>query len=112
MKTEPTYEVKISLGFREEYTDVIHNINEVQQICQDYCNNIKLCVTITPTNFVYVDGQEPGCFIGLINYPKFPSTPATILKHAFRLAEIFLEEFKQLKVSVICNDQTYMIERE
>jgi len=112
MKIEPTFEAKISLGFREGYTDISHNIEEVKQICQDYCNRVKLCVTITPTSFIYVDGGEEGCFIGLINYPRFPSTPEDILSEALELAEIFLEEFKQNKVSVICNDKTYMIESE
>jgi hypothetical protein len=110
MKTVDTYEAKISLGFREGYTDVVHTLDEVKQICQDHCNNVKLCVTITPTNFVYVDGQEPGCLIGLINYPRFPATPFEIKCMAIRLAKIFLNEFKQLKVSVICSDKTYMIE--
>jgi ferredoxin len=112
LKIESTFEAKISLGFREGYTDVIHNIDEVKEICQQYCNEVGLCVTITPTNFIYVNGQEAGCFIGLINYPRFPSTSEDILSKALELAKIFLEEFKQNKVSVICNDKTYMIESE
>ena len=110
MKIIPTFEAKISLGFREGYTDIVHSIDEVKEICQKYCNEVGLCVTITPTNFVYVDGQEEGCFIGLINYPRFPTTSDYISKTALELAQIFLEKFKQLKISVICNDKTYMIE--
>jgi hypothetical protein len=110
VKIESTFEAKISLGFREGYTEVVHNIEEVKEICQQYCNKAGLCVTITPMDFVYVDGQEEGCFIGLINYPRFPSAPEDILSKALELAKIFLEKFKQNKVSVICNDKTYMIE--
>jgi len=110
LKIEPTFEAKISLGFREGYTDIMHNIDEVKEICQQYCNEVGLCVTITPTNFVYVNGQERGCFVGLINYPRFPDTQEHILKQALELAKLFLEKFKQLKVSIICNDKTYTIE--
>jgi hypothetical protein len=112
LKIESTFEAKISLGFREGYTNIIHSLDEVKKICQQYCNEVGLCVTITPTNFVYVNGQEEGCFIGLINYPRFPTASDYILKTALDLAQIFLEKFKQLKVSVICNDKTYMIESE
>lgn len=75
-----------------------------------YLNEIGLCVTLTPTKFIYADGWENGCIIGLINYPRFPDTPDNIKKKAVKLATILLNQFKQYKVSIVCPNKTYMIE--
>jgi hypothetical protein len=107
-----TFEAKISIGFQEEYSDVFHSIDEVYSICQKYCDEVGLCVTITPTTFVYTKGCEAGCFIGLINYPRFPSTKNEIKGHAESLSKLFLKEFRQLKISIICSDETIMIQPE
>lgn len=107
-----TYQATISLGFREQYSDKLHTIQEVKEICQEYCNTIGLCVTITPTHFVYKNGNEDGCLIGLINYPRFPSEKEDILTKANNLAEILKEKFNQIRVSIICSDKTYMLESE
>lgn len=112
MKQIKIFEAKIAIGFREEYTDVFHNIEEVYDVCQRYCDKVGLCVTVTPTRFIYKDGFEDGCFIGLINYPRFPSTEEIVKNHAQIIAEYLLKAFNQLKVSIICSDETYMIERE
>jgi len=110
IKEVPIYQATISLGLREQYTDKYHNINEVIEICQEYCDSIGICVTVTPTYFIYTEGREDGCFIGLINYPRFPSSLEDIYNKAFNLACILKEKFNQLKVSIICNDKTVMIE--
>ncbi len=112
IKEVVTYQATISLGLREQYTENFHTLNEVTEICQEYCDSIGLCVTITPTQFVYSHGREDGCLIGLINYPRFPSSPENILKTAIDLASILKEKFNQLKVSIICSDKTYIIESE
>ncbi len=110
MKIEPTFTVTIWVGFREHYSDNIHWLEEVYDVCQEYCDIFGLCVTVTPTAFIYKEGNEPGCAIGLINYPRFPSTHELILKEAFDISEILLKKFHQFKVTIICNDKTYMLE--
>jgi len=110
IKEVPTYQATISLGLREQYTDKYHNINEVIDLCQEYCDCIGLCVTVTPTYFIYTGGKKDGCFVGLINYPRFPSSSEDILKKTFDLAYILKVKFNQNRVSIICNDKTYMIE--
>lgn len=57
-----------------------------EQICRAYCDEIGLCVTVTPTHYIYKDGQEQGVVVGLINYPRFPSEPSAIWDKAERLA--------------------------
>ena len=112
MKTVDTFTAQIAVGFKNIDTGVEYSPRRAKEICQDYCDEVGLCVTITETEFIYTDGSERGCLIGLINYPRFPSTPEKILEHAFALAKKLLDEYHQYKVSIICPDKTYMIERE
>ena len=110
MKITETFNATIQLGFKEHYDGTIHAITEVEEICQNYCDDVGLCVTITPTKYIYKNGNEEGCSIGLINYPRFPSSPKIILDKAIKLSWILLKEFNQFKISIVCNDKTYMIE--
>lgn len=50
--------------------------------CKAHCDRVGLCVTVEKLVFAYTGGAEAGVRIGLINYPRFPSTPAAILDRA------------------------------
>ena len=63
------------------------DINIIKQLCREYCMEIGLCVTITPTTFIYTGGEEFGVEIGLINYPRFPDSEDKILEKSIKLAE-------------------------
>lgn len=67
-------------------------IQLIKQACTEYCSDVGLCVTVTPTDYVYSHGEESGAIIGLINYPKFPSTPDEINKKAHELAITILNK--------------------
>ena len=118
MKIKRTFEAKICVGFREGYTQTMHTLAEVYDIVGEYCNKNGLCVTVTPTRFIYSkgpgipDGWEDGAFIGLIAYPRFPASKYDIVGTAIDLADVFIEKFKQNRISIIASDQTYMRERE
>lgn len=112
MKTEFTFKADIYIGLREGYSGIIHNDSIVFEICQKYCNEVKLGLTLTKTKFIYVDGNEPGFIIGLINYPRFPDTEENIKNKAITLAKILMKELKQERCSIVCPDKTYMLERE
>lgn len=104
-----TYYANIFLGLKVRATGWKHLVWEVEDTCQEYVNKIGLCVTVTPTEYIYTDGNEPGVIVGLINYPRFPEYPEQIRKKAVQLAYILKERFDQLKVTVMCPDQTIMI---
>lgn len=111
MKTTDSFTAEIFVGFREGYSNkIIHSMEEAQEICQTYCNDIGLCVSIKPVFYVYTNGREPGCSITLINYPRFPTTAEKIKEIAIALAKIFLEEFNQLRISIVFSDETIMLE--
>ena len=57
------------------------------QACREFCQSTPLCVTVTPTTYVYVGGAEDGVCVRLINYPRFPELPGAINTLAKMLAE-------------------------
>jgi hypothetical protein len=58
-----------------------------KKITQEYCDKNGMCVTVTPTVYVYTGGQEDGVIVGLINYPRFPKYNSELLKIAEAIAE-------------------------
>jgi hypothetical protein len=110
MKIENSFTATIYVGAKEHYDGIIHTYDEAKEILQEYCNEISYCVTLKQTEFIYKNGNEIGFEIGLINYPRFPATSEEITKKALDIANIFKNEFNQLKVSMVCSDKTYMIE--
>lgn len=106
-----TFIVKIYVGFQEGYSGKISKfgIDICKKICQDFCNEHGLGLTIKPLEFIYTDGNEPGVEIGLINYPRFPKQKSEIKNTAIKLGKILKNEFQQKRVSIVCSDETYMI---
>lgn len=115
MKTQevPTYTATIWCGLREDYKGRLHTIQDAMAICQCYVDEVGLCVSLTPTWFHYTKGNEPGCTIGLLHYPRFPlDQPAEVLEaHARALAERLLLGLGQNRVSIVLPDRTIMLER-
>lgn len=107
--TIPTYIATIWLGLKKGYIGPSYGLDEVEKVCQEYCDIVGLCVTITPTRFIYSKGNEDGCAIGLINYPRFPADPAVIKWKAFELAGKLKLKFGQYRVTMVCSDETTMI---
>jgi len=109
MKTVISFNVQIWVGLREGYSDVVYTIDDVRKVCDEWVNNVKDCVTITPTEFRYVDGNEPGVIVGYINYPRFPRTKMQIIDRAVTLASKLKLALGQLRVSVVTPDETYLL---
>lgn len=110
MKSVETITAKIYLGLREGYTNEIHSIDELKNLLQKYVNEKSYCVTITKTNFIYKNGGEKGAIIGLINYPRFPSTKKEIKRKAEEIAKLCKDKYKQNRVSIEYQDRTIMLE--
>lgn len=112
MKTVSTYTASIYVGTREQYTPTVRSIEMAREFLRDWVNREGLCVTLTPTEYIYTNGGEPGFIVGLINYPRFPDEAAHIRRKALAMAEGLRELYKQLKVTVVFPDETVMLERE
>ncbi len=91
-KTEKTWWAKIYLS---------GPITVIEQTCREDCLAEGLCVTVTPTRFIYTGGEETGAEVGLINYPRFPSDSETITSRARALAVRLLDATCQHSVLVM-----------
>ena len=109
MTTVPTFTATIYVGLRHHYSSEITDRAAAIDAIQKYVDAVGLCVTVTDTRYVYTDGHEPGLAIGLINYPRFPSSPEQIKDHSIAIAEMLLKTCKQLKVTVVMPDETVMV---
>lgn len=76
-----------------------------EQVCREYCL-IGLCVTVEPTRFIYTGGEETGVVVGLVNYPRFPSTPDAITEKAYVLAEKLVIAMHQHSALVVGPKET------
>lgn len=104
-----TYTATIYCGLRPGYKGREVSTTRILRKIQAYCDDVGLCVTVTPTTFVYTKGRERGLIIGLINYPRFPARPADILRRAKELASMLLDEARQNRISIVATDRTIMI---
>lgn len=105
-----TIYVGTRVGRTAEPNARVHSVNEIRDVCQCYCDKVGLCVSVAPTTFIYTHGREDGAAVGLINYPRFPSTPEAITAHALRLAELLKSATEQLGVSVVLPDRTIFLD--
>lgn len=112
MKIVPTYTATIYCGLQEGYSGPHHPYERALIVCRNLCDRIGLGMTVRPVDFVYTGGTEGGFAVDLINYPRFPSNPPAVKELALRLARHLLVVFNQERLTVVCGDETIMLERE
>ncbi len=110
-KSEITFTASIYVGTRHGYFGDVTPVDKIRKWLQDFCNEIKLGVTLTQTEFIYVDGAEPGVIVGLINYPRFPKPIKEIKENAIAIAQGLMDLCVQERVSVVFSDETVMLEK-
>ena len=91
------------------YTAQIYIAGDIaiaKQLCREHCLAIGLCVTVEVVDYIYTGGEEAGVRVGLINYPKFPSTPDEIWRKATALAERLLVRLCQHSYTIVASDRT------
>lgn len=82
-----------------------------ERVCAAFCLEVGLCVTLTPTKYIYTGGQEDGFVVGLINYPRFPSTPEEIDEKAEALGRRLMESLAQLSFTIETPQRTRWFSR-
>jgi hypothetical protein len=100
MKTEPTHTIRLYLS---------GPIETAKQIIREYAKSNPICVTIDLTTFIYVGGEEVGYVVGLLNYPRFPTTPEKLLDQAIDLAMLLRDRTFQSSALIVTKHQTYWI---
>jgi len=86
-------------------------VDDVKRICREYTWNHGLCVTITPTDYIYTGGEESGVIIEIINYPRFPATSTKIAETAINLGMNLVHGLHQRSFSVMTPDETVRFSR-
>lgn len=82
MKSCPTITARIFLA---------GDMAEIRRICREYCDTFGLCVTVTPTCYIYTGGSEEGAEVALRNYPRFPKDGIALRTQAHILAMLLRE---------------------
>lgn len=78
-----------------------------REICRRVCDTEGLCVTVTPTTYVYTGGEESGVIVGLIQYPRFPVDAERLDAIAWSLATRLREGLGQQSFTIQTPDDTY-----
>lgn len=78
------------------------------QACREFCA-IGLCVTVTPTTYVYTGGAEEGVCVRLINYPRFAEGAENLRRKAEALAEYLKSALCQGSYSIEYPDETVWV---
>lgn len=110
MQSVETFTAQIFVGLRVGYSKEVHSLEAVRNVCREYVNEVGLCVSVTPTEFIYMDGEEPGAIVGFINYPRFPSVTEEIEGRASELAKGLKHALGQNRVSIVYPLKTVMFE--
>ena len=87
------------------------DISVIKQTCRAYCMEDGLCVTITPTDFIYTGGEESGVCVGIVNYPRFPLTKKELYEKAIRLANELIVVAHQWTALVVTPEMTVWLSR-
>ena len=111
MKKTESYNVQIWCGLRVQYWETkLHTLDDAREIIDQFIEDVNGdCVTITPTEYIYRDGSEPGFMVGWINYPRFPRDGEEIERRALILAEMLMEGLEQNRVSIVTPSKTIML---
>lgn len=87
------------------------DIPTIKATCRAFCLRGE-CVTITPTDFVYLGASETGAAIGLINYPPFETTPDKQKENARELAECLMAACSQRSCTLVSSDETEYLKNQ
>lgn len=98
--TTPTHTVRLYLS---------GPIEVAKQVIREHVLAHPQCVTIEPTTFIYTGGEEQGYVVGLLDYPRFPSTPQEITEYARDLARKLLDATFQHSALIVAPDTTEWI---
>lgn len=82
------------------------DLGEAKKVCREYCMEVGLCVTVEPVSFIYTGGEESGVRVGLINYPRFPSSLEALQATAQHLAAALQRRLCQHSYSIVGPSET------
>ena len=113
MKILKSYNVQIWVGLKKTYSEGgCQDLSIVKSICKRHADKVGDCVTVTPTDFIYTNGNEKGAVIGFIQYPRFPRDEDVIKNNAVKLANELMIALTQYRVTITTPYESIMLENE
>jgi hypothetical protein len=88
------------------------DIARAKQTCREYCFEVGLCVTLEAADYIYTGGEEAGFKVGLINYPRFPTTLAALAETTKELAMRLMEDLRQHSFTIVGPSETEWFSRK
>lgn len=82
----------------------------IEQCCREFVLE-GLCVTVTPTNYIFTHGEQTGAIIEIINYPVYPSSPEEQWDKAIDLANFILDNTHQGSYTVMDAENVITFDR-
>ena len=99
-------------GYTQKQIDenlVIESLSELQkQLSVE--KNIFLSASVSKTNIVLNDQNEPHLKIDFINYPKFQLNENLLKDEVITIAKKLMKTFKQNRTLIIVTNETIMLE--
>jgi hypothetical protein len=86
-------------------------IEVAKQIIRRVCLQEGLCVTIEPTTYIYTGGEEIGYVVGLLNYPRFPTSNEALSHRAEELADELMQGTYHHSVLIVNPSKSYWFSR-
>jgi hypothetical protein len=96
-RQEPTYRIQLFLA---------GPIEVAKQLIRREVLKGGLCVTVSPTDYLYMGGEESGYVVGLLQYPRFPESIESLQQKARNLMQILLEGTCQRSALMVTPDTT------
>jgi hypothetical protein len=87
------------------------DVEKARDSLRRQCFEEGLCVTLTPTDFIYTGGMESGVVVGFVNYPRFPTTLEALFARAIIVAKQLMNDLYQNSVLIVGDRQTKWISR-
>lgn len=82
------------------------DVEQAKQVCREFCYDVGLCVTLEPVSYIYTGGEEGGFRVGLINYPRFPTSHYDLRQRARDLAAELMVRLCQQSYSIVGPEST------
>ena len=87
------------------------DLDTARTICREYCMDTGFCVHVLPATYIYTGGEEPGVRVGLIHYPRFPTSPLELFRRARNLGDRLLAGLCQHSYTIQAPDKTLWVSR-
>lgn len=101
MTTAPTIQINIHMA---------GDLATAKGCLRGYCYSIGCCFRIYPATYIYTGGEEEGFTVGIVNYPRFPSTPEELWGRARAISRILAKACNQRSALIVGPETTEWIQ--